>query len=50
MLKDWFLAMSTVKRELEGRFVGKFIVKRTIKMLAWVWGIQFSMYSPFMCV
>ena len=50
MLKDWFLVMSAVKRELEDQFVGKFIVKRIIKMFAWVWGIQLSMYSSFMCV
>lgn len=36
MLKDWFLAMSAVKRELEDWSVGKFIVKRVIKVLAWV--------------
>lgn len=49
-MKDWFLAMRAVKRELEDWFVGKFIVKRIIKMLAWVWGLQFNMYSTFMCV
>ena len=50
MLKDWFLVMSAIKRELEDQFVGKFIVKRVIKMFAWGWGIQLSMYSSFMCV